>query len=38
MDMLKSTRMLNVHLKPGFLSSTTLNARFDSPAWWSGEY
>ena len=24
--------------KAGFLSSTTLNARFNSPAWWSGEY
>jgi hypothetical protein len=36
MDMLKSSRVVNVHLKPNFLSGTT-NARLDSLAWWSGE-
>jgi hypothetical protein len=37
MDMLKSSRVVNVRLKPNFLSGTTLNARLDSLAWWSGE-
>ena len=36
MDMLKSSRALNVHLKPSSLSGTTLNARLNSPAWWPG--
>jgi hypothetical protein len=36
-DMLKLSRVVNVRLKPNFLSGTTLNARLDSLAWWSGE-